>query len=138
MADARSFNERIIDEFRANAGVVGGPFEGAPMVLLTTTGRRSGQPRTMPLVPLEADDGRLFVFASAAGAHRHPAWYDNLVADPAVTVERGTDRYAATAVVITGPERDAIYARQAELRPQFADYQAGTSRQIPVVELRPA
>ncbi len=104
------------------------------MVLLTTTGARSGRPHTTPLVPLEEGD-RLYVFASLAGAPRHPAWYFNLLAHPEVTVERGRETYRATAEVITGEERDRLFARQAALRPPFAEYQRKTTRKIPVIEL---
>jgi deazaflavin-dependent oxidoreductase (nitroreductase family) len=128
------FNRRIIDEFRANGGRVGPPFEGAPMVLLTTTGRKSGQPHTTPLVPLE-EDGRTYVFASMGGAPKHPAWYFNLQATPRVRVEHGTEAFEATARVLKGDERDRVYARQAALRPQFAEYQQKTERTIPVIEL---
>jgi deazaflavin-dependent oxidoreductase (nitroreductase family) len=128
------FNQRIIDEFRANAGRVGAPFEGAPMVLLTTTGSRSGKPHTTPLVPLE-EDGRIYVFASMGGAPRHPAWYFNLRAHPDVTGEHGTEKFRAKARVLNGAERDEVYARQAALRPPFAEYQRKTSRTIPVIEL---
>ncbi len=138
MSDAMNdFNQRIIEEFRANAGVVGGPFTGAPMLLLTTTGAKTGIERTMPLVCLE-DGETIYIIASKAGAHTHPAWYHNLKANPGVTVEQGTERYEAVATEITGEERDAIYARQAGLMPQFAEYQAGTSRVIPVIALRRA
>ncbi len=128
------WNTKIIEEFRGNAGRVGGPFEGAPMVLLTTTGARTGRPHTTPLVPLE-DGEHLYVFASMGGAPRHPAWYFNLLAHPDVTVERGTETYRATAAVITGEKRDRLFARQAALRPPFAEYQQKTTRKIPVIEL---
>jgi len=129
------FNQGIIDEFRANAGVVGGPFKGAPMLLLTTTGARSGQPHTTPLVPL-VEDGHVYVFASMGGAPKHPAWYFNVRAHADVTVERGTETYRARARVLAGDERDRVYARQAALLPPFADYQRKTARTIPVVELQ--
>jgi len=93
------WNTKIIEEFRANAGRVGGPFEGAPMVLLTSTGARSGRPHTTPLVPL-VEGARVYVFASMGGAPKHPAWYFNLLANPDVTVERGTEKYAAKAAVV--------------------------------------
>jgi len=131
------FNQKIIDEFRANDGVVGGPFTGAPMVLLTTTGAKSGLERTTPLVCLE-DGETIYIFGSKAGADTHPAWYHNLLASPTATLERGTERFAVTASELSGPERDAIYARQAERMPQFAEYAAGTSRTIPVVALHRA
>ena len=129
------WNTKIIDEFRANEGRVGGPFEGAPMVLLTTTGARSGQSHTTPLVPL-VEGERVYVFASMGGAPKHPAWYFNLLAHPEVTVERGTEKYAAKATVVAGDERDRVFARQVALRPQFGEYQQKTKRTIPVVELK--
>jgi deazaflavin-dependent oxidoreductase (nitroreductase family) len=132
MAD---FNQQIIDEFRANHGKVGGGFAGAPMIILTTTGAKSGKPHTNPVVYLE-DGDRVFIFGSKAGAPTSPDWYHNLVANPRVTVERGSETYAADAVVITGEERNRLFAAQAAVMPGFADYQAKTSRVIPVVELR--
>jgi deazaflavin-dependent oxidoreductase (nitroreductase family) len=131
------FNTQVIEEFRGNHGIVGGPFEGAPMVLLTTTGAKSGQPRVAPLVCLH-DAGKVYVFASKAGADTHPDWYHNLVANPAVTVEIGDETYAATAVEVTGTERDRLYAAQAALMPGFKAYQDGTARVIPVIELQRA
>ncbi|HSO95192.1 MAG TPA: nitroreductase family deazaflavin-dependent oxidoreductase [Acidimicrobiia bacterium] len=130
------FNQSIIDEFRANDGKVGGPFEGAPMVLLTTTGAKTGKARTIPLVCLP-DGDRYIVFASKAGAPTNPDWYHNLVANPAVTVEVGRDRFDADAVVLTGDERDRLYALQAERMPGFQEYQDKTTRVIPVVALQP-
>jgi deazaflavin-dependent oxidoreductase (nitroreductase family) len=132
--DVNDWNRRIIEEFRANGGQVGGVFAGAPMVLLHTTGRKSGKERVNPLVALPKDD-RLFVFASYGGADHHPDWFHNLTANREVEVEYGTERFHATAVVIAGPERDELYARQAALRPNFAEYQQKTNRVIPVVEL---
>jgi deazaflavin-dependent oxidoreductase (nitroreductase family) len=134
MADANDWNSKIIAEFRANEGKVGGPFEGAPVLLLTTTGRRSGQQRVNPMMYL-ADDGRLLVFASKAGAPTHPDWYLNLVANPEVTAEVGTETFTARAVVLEGEERDQKYAEQARRYPGFAEYQAGTDRVIPVIAL---
>jgi deazaflavin-dependent oxidoreductase (nitroreductase family) len=129
------FNEQIISEFRANAGKVGGPFEGAPMVLLTTTGAKSGKKHTTPLVYL-AEGDRMYVIASKAGAPTNPAWYHNLVANPRVTVEQGTDTYEADAVVLKGDERDRVFAAQVAVMPGFAEYQAKTTRVIPVIELQ--
>ena len=128
------FNTKIIEEFRANEGRVGAPFEGAPMVLLTTTGARSGKPHTTPLVPL-LEDGRVYVFASMGGAPKHPAWFFNVRANPHVTVEQGTEKYEGDARILEGKERDEVYGRQAALRPPFAEYQQKTTRRIPVVEL---
>lgn len=135
------FNERVIDEFRANGGVVGGPFDGASLLLLTTTGRRTGQARTTPLVytPVPDDEGGGYaVAASNAGADAHPAWYLNIEKDPRVTIEVGSDTVDADAVVAAPPDRDRLYARHAERMPGFADYERRTERTIPVVVLRPA
>ncbi|MEU8175945.1 nitroreductase/quinone reductase family protein [Microbispora hainanensis] len=132
------WNDKIIEEFRANAGTVGGPFEGTPLILLTTTGARTGAVRTNPVVCL-CDGERILVFASYAGAPRHPDWYHNLLANPTVTVEVGDgtaiETFTATATPLSGEERDRMYARQTELAPVFADYQKKTSRVIPVVAL---
>ncbi|MEV7809026.1 nitroreductase family deazaflavin-dependent oxidoreductase [Microbispora sp. NPDC088329] len=132
------WNDKIIEEFRANGGKVGGAFEGKSLILLTTTGAKTGIARTNPVACLP-DEDRLLIFASYAGAPRHPDWYHNLLANPTVTVEAGDgaaiETFTATAVPLTGDERDRMYARQAELVPVFADYQARTSRVIPVVAL---
>ncbi len=130
----KSFNEQVIDEFRANGGKVGGPFEGAPMILLTTTGAKSGQPRTLPLV-YGTDGDRLLIFASKAGAPTHPDWYHNLVAHPEVTLEVGSETFKARASTAEGPEHTRLYELQAALMPNFAEYQRNTTRQIPVVIL---
>jgi deazaflavin-dependent oxidoreductase (nitroreductase family) len=132
-----AYNARNIEEFRASGGKLGGNFEGAPVLLLTTIGAKSGAPRTSPMMYLEFD-GRIFVFASNAGRDTHPLWYSNLVATPEVTVEIGESALSATSVDITGDERDAIYAEQSLRYPGFAEYQAGTSRLIPVVEIVPS
>ncbi len=128
------FNDDVISEFREHNGEVGGPFKGAPILLLTTTGAKSGMQRTNPMMYLP-DGDRCLVFASYAGRDENPAWFHNLVADPSVTVEIGTDKFAATAEVLERAERDKFYARQAELYPGFADYEKKTSRIIPVVAL---
>jgi deazaflavin-dependent oxidoreductase (nitroreductase family) len=128
------FNAAVIKEFRENGGKVGGPFEGAPMLLLTSTGAKSGQPRTSPMMYL-ADGGRYLVFASKAGAPTNPDWYHNLVAHPDASIELGTERFGVKATVITGAERDELYARQAALYPGFAEYEAKTTRTIPVIAL---
>ncbi|MFF3837856.1 nitroreductase/quinone reductase family protein [Streptomyces sp. NPDC001930] len=133
------FNQQVIEEFRANGGRVGGMFEGAALLLLTTTGARSGRAHTNPAVYVR-DGARLLVFASNAGGPRNPAWFHNLSADPYVTVELGTpegtvERFGATAVVTEGEERDRLYAEQADRDPGFAAYQAATDRIIPVVAL---
>ncbi|GAA2884561.1 nitroreductase/quinone reductase family protein [Nonomuraea rubra] len=130
------FNQQVIEEFRANGGKVGGMFEGAPLVLLTTMGARSGHRRTNPAVYLR-DGERILVFASNAGADAHPAWYHNVLAQPRVTVELGKETFTARAVPLEGEERDRMYARQAAIDPAFAAYQSRTSRVIPVVALHP-
>jgi deazaflavin-dependent oxidoreductase (nitroreductase family) len=135
MSEMNDFNQQVIDEFRANAGQVGGSFEGAPMVLLTTTGAKSGRSRTNPVVGYVGDDGTLYVFASKAGAPTNPDWYRNLVANPEVEVEFGTERFRATARPLSGALRDRIYAEQGERFPGFLDYQKQTDRVIPVVAL---
>jgi deazaflavin-dependent oxidoreductase (nitroreductase family) len=134
MADAGDWNSGIIAQFRANEGKVGGQFEGAPLLLLTTTGRKSGRMFTSPVMYL-ADGGKLLVFGSKGGAPDHPDWYLNLVNNPAVTVEVGTETFPARAVVLEGEERDRMYAEQARRFPGFAEYQAKTDRVIPVIAL---
>jgi deazaflavin-dependent oxidoreductase (nitroreductase family) len=129
-----NWNEKIIDEFRENDGKVGGPFDGAPLLLLTTTGAKSGELRTNPMMYL-VDGDRLLVFASKSGAPTNPDWYHNLVANPTASVEVGGEHYDVNATVLTGDERDRHYARQAELYPGFAEYQEKTTRTIPVVAL---
>jgi deazaflavin-dependent oxidoreductase (nitroreductase family) len=135
MPEVNDFNQTIINEFRANHGIVGGGFAGASVVLLTTRGAKSGRVRTNPLVGLPRDDGTIYVFASAAGSPKHPAWYHNILAHPAVEVEYGDSSFRATATPITGPDRDQIYAEQAARMPGFADYEAKTERVIPVIAL---
>ncbi|GAB3911689.1 nitroreductase family deazaflavin-dependent oxidoreductase [Kibdelosporangium lantanae] len=128
------FNRQVIEEFRANGGKVGGRFAGANMILLTTTGAKSGEERVNPVVYFPFDD-RLVVVASNAGSDRHPSWYHNLKANPDLTVEVGTEKYGATATEITGPERDSLYTRIVEMVPGFGEYQAGTERVIPLFGL---
>jgi len=134
MSDMADFNTRIINEFRANDGRVGGPFEGATVLLLTTTGARSGLERVNPLVCRTEGDA-VYIFASKAGAPTDPDWFHNLAANPAVTVEVGTDSYPARADVLEGAERDRVFEAQAAEYPNFAEYQAGTDRVIPVIRL---
>lgn len=138
MARVNNFNQQIIDEFHTNAGKVGGFFEGKSLMLLTTTGAKSKQRHTTPVVYL-SDGDRLVIFASKAGAPTHPDWYHNIVAHPQVTVEvsngNALETFEATASVVTGSERDRLYAQQVQVMPQFAEYQEKTSRLIPVVVL---
>jgi deazaflavin-dependent oxidoreductase (nitroreductase family) len=129
-----AWNRQIMEEFHANAGKVGGPFEGIPLLLLTTTGARSGQRRTTP-VGYMPDGDRLVIFATRGGLPTNPGWYYNLLAHPEATVEVGTETFEVTAVVLTGEERDRLYARQVERAPVFAEYQAKTTRKIPVIAL---
>lgn len=131
------FNSQIIDEFRANDGIVGGMFEGAPLLVLHTTGAKSGIDRESPLMYLDHNE-RLFVFASAAGADSHPDWYHNVRANPSVAIEIGTERVDKTAVALELEDRDSVFAEQASRYPQFAEYATGTDRIIPVVELLPS
>ena len=132
------FNAKIIEEFRANEGRVGGMFEGMPLLILHHTGAKSGAARLNPLA-YATDDGRYVVFASKAGSPTHPDWYHNLKAHPAVTIEVGTDTVDVLASEAQGEERDRLYRAQAERVPQFAEYeqQAG-GRKIPVMILTPA
>ncbi len=132
--EINNWNSQIIAEFRANGGKVGAPFEGAPLLLLTTTGAKSGQKHTTPLVYLP-DGERLVIFASKAGAPTHPDWYYNLLAHPQVTVEMGHETFDALASVATSEQRERLYAEQARRMPNFAEYQAKTRRTIPVVVL---
>jgi len=136
MPDPNDFNAHTIAEFRANDGTVGGYFEGATMLLLHTKGAKSGLPRTNPLVYLP-DGDRYVVFASKGGAPTHPDWFHNLLADPSVEIEVGTKTIPVRATVITGPERDELYARAVERRPGFADYPRKTTRIIPAIALEP-
>jgi deazaflavin-dependent oxidoreductase (nitroreductase family) len=137
MTDAMDWNRKIIEEFRANDGRVGGQFQGAPLLLLHTSGAKTGAERVNPMMYLDVD-GRRFVFASKAGADTNPDWYRNLIAHPEVTIEVGQDTYSARATPLSGDERDRIYAEQAGRYPGFAEYQEKTDRVIPVVELTPA
>ncbi len=134
MGGAGDFNQRIIDEFRAHSGVVGGPFAGAAMLLLHTKGAKSGAERINPLV-YSKDGDRYIIAASKGGAPTNPAWYHNLVGHPDVSIEVGTEKIDVTARVATGEERDRLYAQHAAPMPVFLDYQKRTKRTIPVVVL---
>ena len=132
------FNQGIIEQFRANNGKVGGYFAGANMLLLHTVGAKSGQARTNPLVYV-TDGDRLVVIASKGGADHNPDWYYNLLANPDVTVELGTEQFQARATPVTEePERSRLYAKMVEHRPGFADYEQKTSRKIPAIVLERA
>jgi deazaflavin-dependent oxidoreductase (nitroreductase family) len=130
------FNSKIIAEFRANGGEVGGPFEGAPLLLLHTTGARSGQERVNPVMYRKLGDGYV-VFASKGGAPVSPDWYHNLVANPRVRAEIGTQTVELRARVADAAEREPIWTAWKQANPGFAEYEAKTTRQIPVVFLEP-
>jgi deazaflavin-dependent oxidoreductase (nitroreductase family) len=137
MTDERDFNQRNIDEFRANGGKVGGQFEGFPLLLLTSTGAKSGEQRVNPIAYFDIDD-KIYVVGSSAGRDRDPAWAFNIRAHPDVSVEIGSDAArAVTARELPRDERDSVYAVVAERAPGFADYETRTDRVIPVFELVP-
>jgi len=137
MSDMNDWNTKVIAEFRSNEGKVGGQFEGAPLLLLHSTGAKSGEERITPVM-YQAVGSDMAVFASKAGAPTHPDWYHNLVANPRAKAEVGTDTLDVTARVATGEERDRIWTKQKADFPGFADYELATSRTIPVVILSPA
>ncbi len=124
-------NEGVIEEFRANGGKVKG---WAPLILLTTTGAKTGQRRIIPLMYV-SDGDRVLAIASKGGSPKHPLWYHNLLAHPEVTVEVGSEKFDATARVLTGEERERAFARAAEVFPPYAGYQKKTPREIPVIAL---
>ncbi|HZC91240.1 MAG TPA: nitroreductase family deazaflavin-dependent oxidoreductase [Mycobacterium sp.] len=132
----KAFNKSITDEFRANDGKVGGPFEGADLLLLTTTGAKSGQPRISPLAYFRID-GKLLIIGSFAGADINPGWVHNLRADPSAHVEIGNESSDVTARELPSGERDALFGKITAAAPGFAEYQAKTTRVIPVFELQP-
>ena len=129
-----SYNDAVIAEFRANEGRVGGNFAGAPLLLLTTTGAKSGSRHTTPVM-YQLDGERWLVFASYAGAPANPAWYHNLLAHPDAVIEVGAESVEVTATVTEGAERDRLFAEQVRRYPGFGEYQDKTSRVIPVVAL---
>lgn len=131
-----NFNQSIIEEFRANNGTVR-YFGSGTLLLLTTTGAKSGQPRLSPVVYV-ADGDRYVIIASKSGAPTNPDWYYNLLAHPVVTIEMGSEKFQARATVVEEPERSRLYAKVAAKMPNFAEYQRKTTRQIPVVVLERA
>jgi deazaflavin-dependent oxidoreductase (nitroreductase family) len=139
MSDQLDWNAQTIAEFHANEGKVGGPFEGAPIVLLHHRGRKSGREYVTPTMylPHDTDQDLIYVFASKAGAPANPDWYNNLTAAGGGTVERGTETYRVTVSEVTGADRDRIFAEQARRYPGFAEYERQTAgvRTIPVLEL---
>jgi deazaflavin-dependent oxidoreductase (nitroreductase family) len=134
MTDQIEYNRSVIEEFRASGGKPGGRLEHMPILLLTTIGAKSGQPRVAPLGYL-TDGDRLLIFASDLGAQRHPAWYHNLVAHPEVTVEVGGETFQAIASIAEGAEREQLWAKALLSFPFIDDHQAQTTRQIPVILL---
>lgn len=134
MAEPNEFNKKIIDEFHANAGVVGAPFAGMKMILITTKGAKTGQVTTTPLV-YSKDGERLVIIASMGGAPKSPAWYHNLVANPEIEVEVGTEKFTVVASEAKGAERDSLFAKQAAVMPAFAEYERKTTRKIPLMLL---
>jgi deazaflavin-dependent oxidoreductase (nitroreductase family) len=136
MSSIGDYNQRIIDEFRSNAGKPPSWSGSSPLILLHHRGARSGAERVNPVAYLD-DDGRYVIFASKAGAPTNPDWYHNLKAHPDTTIEVGSDTVAVTAAEATGEERGRLYAAQAQRSPQFAEYQEKTDRVIPVIVLTP-
>jgi deazaflavin-dependent oxidoreductase (nitroreductase family) len=136
MPEVNDFNTSIIEEFRANEGRVGGPFEGAPLLLLHSTGAKSGAERINPMM-YQAVGDNFAVFASKGGAPTNPDWYYNLVANPEASVEVGTETIEVTARVTDPDEREPIWEKQKANYPGFAEYEEKTDRQIPVVILEP-
>jgi deazaflavin-dependent oxidoreductase (nitroreductase family) len=135
--DYNDFNRKLIKEFRANGGKVSGVFAGAPLLLLTTTGARTGQSWVVPLV-YTTDNGRFVVIASKGGAPTHPDWFRNLRANPEVTIEVGAETFPARASVVEGAERQRLFDQMAAQMPNFAEYQRNTTRQLPVIVLERA
>jgi deazaflavin-dependent oxidoreductase (nitroreductase family) len=133
-SNRKEFNRLLIEEFRSNGGKVTGQFAGRPLLLLTSTGAKSGRAYTTPLVYTK-DEERLVIIASKGGAPTNPDWYHNLVAHPTATVELPGERFQAKAVVTIGAERDRLFNQQAEQMPNFAEYQRNTTRKIPVIVL---
>ncbi|MGE2689908.1 nitroreductase/quinone reductase family protein [Mycolicibacterium pulveris] len=135
--DLKAFNAGIVDEFRANSGKVGGPFENATLLLLTTTGAKSGRQRISPLAYFSID-GKILIAGSYAGSDADPAWVHNLRAEPRAHVEVGTTAYDVIARELSPAERDEFYPKVVEIAPVFAEYQAKTRRVIPLFELHKA
>ena len=134
VAEAKDWNTQVIEEFRANAGKVGGPFEGATMILVHHQGARTGTERVTPLVYQPVGD-TFAIFASKGGAPTNPDWYHNLLAHPQTTIEVGADTFEVTAREAKGDERDGIFEKQKEIFPTFAEYEKATTRTIPVIIL---
>ena len=138
MSDPNDWNSKVIEEFRANGGKVGGQFEGAPMVLIHHNGRRSGREYVNPTMYLPGDDRRIYVFASKGGAPTNPQWYSSLVAEPVVELQDGTVTRTYKAHEVFGDEKAVWWRRAVEAFPDYAVYQRKTDRQIPVLVLEPS
>ena len=136
MSGPNEWNKKIIEEFRANEGRVGGQFANTPLLLLHTTGAKSGQPRLNPVAYVK-DNDRYVVIASKGGAPTNPDWYHNLVANPEVSVEVGSEQFTARAEVAEEPERSQLFEKMAAKNPGFGEYQRKTTRVIPVIVLTP-
>ena len=136
MSEVQDWNTQIIDEFRSNGGRVGGQFEGAPLLLLHSTGAKSGKQRVNPMMYL-ADGDDFIVFATKAGTPTNPDWYHNIVAFPQASIEVGESTVNVVARVAEGDTRERLWSRQKELYPGFAEYEAKTAREIPVMVLEP-
>ena len=134
MSEPNDWNAKIIAEFRANEGRVGGPFEGGTLLLLHTTGRKSGVERVNPLAYFP-DGDRYVIVASKGGAPTNPDWYYNLLANPRVTLEVGTETFEAHAVEVTGEDRELLWKRVVAAMPGFGEYQKNTDRTIPLIVL---
>lgn len=132
MTNFNEMNIKVIEDFRSSGGKAGGRFEGRPLLLLTTTGAKSGKQRINPLMYLQ-DGDRCVVFASKGGGPTNPDWYHNIVANPTVTLEVGSEKFEAKATIASGEERDALFARQVAAEPIFGEYEQKAPRQIPVV-----
>jgi deazaflavin-dependent oxidoreductase (nitroreductase family) len=137
MSERDEFNRKLVEEFRANGGKVSGMFENTPLLILTTKGAKTGMPREHALA-YSTDGDRLVVIASKGGAPTNPNWYHNVVANPDVTVEIGSDKFQAKAIVTEGEERQRLFDNQAAIMPGFADYQRNTTRVLPVIALERA
>lgn len=136
MSNTNDWNQKIIEEFRANDGKVGGPFENMTLLLVHTTGAKSGKTRVNPVATMPDGDDYIII-ASKGGASRNPDWYHNLIANPEVRVEIGTEEFPALAQVTEEPERSELYSRMAGMYPGFAEYAQNTDRVIPVIRLTP-
>lgn len=134
MAEVNDWNKKIIEEFRANSGKVGGNFAGRTLLLLHTIGAKSGQERINPVAYTE-DGDRIVIIASKGGAPTHPDWYYNIVANPQLTVEVGIEKFNVNAAVADEPERSRLYEKMVKVMPGFADYKARATREIPVIVL---